>query len=278
MEQKSFTLIELLVVIAIIGVISSVVLVNLIGTREKATTAKGLQFSQSVNNALGAYAVGVWSFDKIEGNTALDLSGLNNHCTIPASPYNPVPVEGIMRQALSFDGADDYIDCGNNESLKVEKGSFSVEAWFNIKSIKCGNEIVDKASNINCGSFIYGGWTLALNSGKVAFIISDSVHSQYALIIESKARYNQWVHAVGVRDADKNKIYLYVNGTLVGSANSPLVTEIRSDLSLRIGGHTLAWRTGGIIDEVRIYKEVLTAGEIKKHYTEGLEKHKLVKK
>ena len=30
----------------------------------------------------------------------------------------------------------------------------------------------------------------------------------------------------------------------------------------------------GIIDEVRIYSEALTAGEIQKHYAEGLERYK----
>jgi len=40
MKRKSFTLIELLVVIAIIGLLSSIVLVSLSGTRQKAKIAK----------------------------------------------------------------------------------------------------------------------------------------------------------------------------------------------------------------------------------------------
>jgi|GEM_PF-6724185 len=42
---------------AIIGVIDSVVLVNLGGTREKAIFTRGQYFSQKINNTLGTYAI-----------------------------------------------------------------------------------------------------------------------------------------------------------------------------------------------------------------------------
>ncbi|MDO8436136.1 MAG: type II secretion system protein, partial [bacterium] len=58
-KKKAFTLIELLVVIAIIGLLASIILVSLKGTREKARIAKSLDFSQRINHALGAYAVGI---------------------------------------------------------------------------------------------------------------------------------------------------------------------------------------------------------------------------
>lgn len=79
-QQKSFTLIELLVVIAIIGLLSSIVLVNigLPGQRQKARIAKTLEFSSSIQNALGSEAVGIWTFD----NNAFDTSGYGNNGTI----------------------------------------------------------------------------------------------------------------------------------------------------------------------------------------------------
>ena len=53
--QKGFTLIELLMVIAIIGILSSIVLVNLNGARTKAQDAVRKQELQSVATAVEAY-------------------------------------------------------------------------------------------------------------------------------------------------------------------------------------------------------------------------------
>jgi len=54
-QQKSFTLIELLVVIAIIGLLSSIVLVNMQGVRAKARDAKRIQDMRQIVTALQLY-------------------------------------------------------------------------------------------------------------------------------------------------------------------------------------------------------------------------------
>ena len=81
-QEKSFTLIELLVVIAIIGVLTSIVLVSTQGLQGKARITKTLEFSQSLNNALGAYAVGWWTFDGGAGPRVQDTPGYGNNGTL----------------------------------------------------------------------------------------------------------------------------------------------------------------------------------------------------
>lgn len=54
--KKSFTLIELMVVIAIIGLLSSIVLVNLSGAQEKAKVAKTVETVRQIRMALELYA------------------------------------------------------------------------------------------------------------------------------------------------------------------------------------------------------------------------------
>lgn len=56
-NKKAFTLIELLIVIAIIGILSSIVLVNLNSARVKARDAARLSSIKSIQNALDAYFV-----------------------------------------------------------------------------------------------------------------------------------------------------------------------------------------------------------------------------
>ncbi len=56
MKQKSFTIIELLVVIAVIGLLSSIVLVSMKGTRDKAKIAKTQADLNAFTKAILMYA------------------------------------------------------------------------------------------------------------------------------------------------------------------------------------------------------------------------------
>src|SRR4030042_4344108 len=129
-NQKSFTLIELLVVIAIIGILSGIILVSLGQAREKAVTARALSFSTSLRSALGDAIVGWWSFDEGSGSIARDYWS-HNDCALNGPPDW---TDGIIRGALNFDGADDYLDCGNNNELINLNSELTYEAWVNFNA------------------------------------------------------------------------------------------------------------------------------------------------
>ena len=71
--------------------------------------------------------VGYWKFDEIKGGIAKDSSGNGNDGTI----YGAEAIAGKTGQVLSFDGVNDYVDCGNNGSLKITD-AITVEAWVKI--------------------------------------------------------------------------------------------------------------------------------------------------
>ncbi len=248
-RNESFTLIELLVVIAIIGLISSIVLVNLKGTRGKARIAKALDLSSTIRHTLGAYAVGIWRFEEI-GDIALDSSGYGNHGTIHGATYE----DGIFGSALRFDGVDDYVDCGNDASLDITD-AITIEMWIKVAS-----------QDQSWESFIYkGGDRLETGVSGAKGIWANGLY------VTNVWEYNQWFHLAYVSTiAPETK--LYINGEQKGNTWTGTRLPLGAGI-LKIG--TCESETfNGTIDEVYIYDQALSSTEIRKHYAEGLEKHK----
>jgi len=268
--RKSFTLIELLVVIAIIGLLSSVILVNLSGPRQRAKITKSLEFSQSVQHAIGSEAVGVWNFDDC---SAKDLSGYGNNGTINGAtcvddtPYKVVG-SGQGKNALSFDGGDDYVDAGNGASLQIGTGNFSVSFWVNTTQTGINRDIIAKQLQIPP----YVGWLIRLNSaantGKISFRYSVVGTLNQEIRSNTIINDGKWHHVLC--KFDTNTTYIYIDGKF---ENSGIVTtgSLDSAYSLKFG-YGLDY-FNGLIDEVRIYATALTIGEIQDLYLAGLEKY-----
>lgn len=265
--DRSFTLIELLVVIAIIGLLSSVVLVSMQGVRERASIAKGRQFSQSIQNVIGVYTEGAWSFETIEaGNQVLDGSGNNNHGTV----YGATLALGLEKlgNALSFDGSS-YVDIGD---IDLPDNS-TITAWINSASLSGQSSdyytIIDKHN----GS-VAANWRFYLRGdGSVAFEIyhlgQNPVARCWGIIKTDK-----WYQVVGVRDTAKDDIRLYVNGVLCSSVPDTTTQSILNNQNANIGRFSDGWGYfNGLIDEVRIYSRALSIAEIQRQYASGLEKH-----
>ncbi|MCH8741479.1 LamG domain-containing protein [Patescibacteria group bacterium] len=261
--QRAFTLIELLVVIGIIGVLGGIVLVALGAARDRAIIARAQMFSNSLKGGLDDAIIGWWSFDDC---TARDPWG-NNDGTIAGA----ICVQGILRNALSFDGVDDHVlttmdyDFGGSTQL-------TVEVW-----IRPGKDYRDEPNDwfyfTNKGfdqpfEFGYQGW-----GDSVAFKPYNAATDFQ--VGETGGTYldqDRWYHYVGV--VNGNFIGLYKNGKLVDSRNDFTGTLRAGTAVVVIGGTETVRFFSGFIDEVVIYSRGFTVFEIQKHYAEGLEKRK----
>lgn len=279
MKQKAFTLIELLVVIAIIGVIASIVLVNLRGAREKAELAKALQFHQSINHSLGAYAVGVWSFDdSIADGSAADISGYNNHCYIVGSPVEEP--EGIFRKAIRFDSnTSGYLDCKKRGSLEMGTSDWTITAWVKTDVTTEHRSIVRKGAG---ATNVEGYWfTYYANDDDLRFFIGNGITRLNATSNSNlNINDNTW-HFVAVSAIRSSNANFYLDGKDVGSFDISSFDgqDITHSIELTISDHVNAsYRWDGLIDEVRIYREALIAGEIQKQYAEGVKRYRLAEK
>jgi prepilin-type N-terminal cleavage/methylation domain-containing protein len=267
---RGFTVIELLVVIAVIGVLASIVLVSLSGTRDRASVAKTLLYSNQIYHSLGADIAGNWNFDEGSGTTALDSSGYNNHGTINggATYTTDTPQkaagQGAGKYALSFDGTNDYVATG----LTIDTSqNATIEGWAFVTTKSIDQSLIGNGSyNDNFNFGIEGNnhyfWSWA-NAGKYS-VIADAISL------------NAWYHWALV--ANNGTAYYYVNGSVVDTLTYG--GGAKTGQSIFIGARRYQsspyqavqfWH--GKIDEVRIYSRALTTFEIQRHYAEGIERH-----
>jgi len=256
-------LIELLVVIAVIGLLASVVIVNLTGTRSKARIARSLQFSQSVHNALGSEAVGVWNFDEGSGTIANDSSGYGNNGTVSGANYTTDTPSG-QGYSLSFDGVDDYVDCGNHASLNITD-AITISFWMNLANTDTFQTIVDKNWSNGYAVLIQKdrrilGYYLG-GGGPNYYTVSTSVGS---------FNWNEWVHVAYIFTINTAKIY--INNIEKASKVPEGNIVLNPTINLRIG-RTLGnyYPANGLIDEVRIYERALETAQIETLYYASLD-------
>jgi hypothetical protein len=180
-----------------------------------------------------------WKLD----NNAQDSSGNGNNGTLNGGPTY---VTGKLGGALSLDGIDDYVDCGNAASLNITD-TITVAAWVKTSDTENGqhNEYIAKGDQ---------SYALKHNAGNyIEFFIYDA-GNWHAVQTPglTMAFNNAWHHLAGTYDGTQIKLFL--DGKLVASRlyKGGIAT---STYNLNIGRN--AEYTDrlyyGLIDDVRIY-------------------------
>ncbi len=193
----------------------------------------------------------------LDGNMQ-DSSGSGYHGT----DVNSVSWDtGLFGQALELSG-NDCVDLGQQDAWNPT-GSLSVSLWAKINN---WTEDWGCVMISNRGEGAYG-WQIRRYSttDKLCFttrgIGTDDLPSRITIVED------EWIHIVGVFDAEANQKRLYVNGSLDINAATTM-TIGASTHNACIGARASEDNTyqesffDGWIDEVRIYDDALTADEV----------------
>ncbi|MEZ5902400.1 MAG: LamG-like jellyroll fold domain-containing protein [Alphaproteobacteria bacterium] len=214
--------------------------------------------------------VGWWKLDETSGTTAADSSGNGNNGTMQnGQDATNDSAAGIINNALDFDGVNDGVFIGSPAAVdEVFNDGGTIAAWVYYDSFPVsGHRIMDKA-----GSF---GWHLAAGGGTIGFgrrfTGVDGDWSSSSAVINL----GTWHHvALTYNDnATTNDPIMYVDGVSVGvtEVNTPTGSaNVDTSDNLIIGNRTgYARPFDGRIDDVRLYKRILSAAEIQELYDTG---------
>ena len=261
--NKSFTLIEILVVIVVIGIISSFIIIGLSSVSDKAKIAKSQAFINSVDNSLLLSRVSNW---KLDGN-ANDSWGVNNG-TLVGPTHLPVLKTGsdcVSGSCYSFDGTEDYIDCGTGSNLNI-LGELTISAWA--KTIGSYDPLAGNWYYDNAGD--KQGYRLDVDTTGYARITTLASLVTSLEIVND----NKWHYLVGVYNPS-TFLKIYVDGKLSNTVTSGIPSSLNASThGFHIGYYYSNGNSyfAGSIDDVHVYSAIVPALQIKEKYYSGLTK------
>lgn len=268
-QELGLTLIEMMMVVVIIGTLSGLIIVNNLDAVNRASITKVKAFATGIPVTLAGNYVASWRFDQISGSAApytiLDSYGANtgtlgDGTCAPGSGACPTQLSEsscVFGQCLSFDGVDDYVNCGHDTILNFSAaGAMTIGAWVKATNGTGGHRIVSKEGT-------NAGYTLTWEDNRLYFYNPNGWGAKWANTI---LKINQWYYIVVVYN--NQTIQYYINGIADGSGTAgTFVDDSTSDVVIGV------WTTqtfNGAIDDVAIYNDALVISKIKQNYLVGL--------
>lgn len=197
-----------------------------------------------------------WVDSTVNSTLAIDSSSNENHGTI----YGATWTTGVFDDALEFDGVDDYVSVLDTDSLDCSS-AITIEAWIYVKNYP---------SSID-GSILSKRWAyyfVIIPDGKIrAYTYGTTPQTWFSS--NTSVPLNEWTHVAFTYDGEKIKIY--INGELDSSSPRTGYITITEEwaaigrVGIKGGAEIICCGPRafeGIIDEVRIWDQALTAEEV----------------
>jgi len=207
------------------------------------------------------------------GTTWTDLSGNGNHGTLENAPTFSSDNGG----SIAFDGSNDYVDLGNDASLRPAiADGFTVSCW-----IKSSSDItlINIFSNDGAENNYYGVWVTIGGSSKMTHATGDgggpASYSRSTHVASTLLSTNTWYHFTYLFDGENQANWdAYLNGSIESTGTT---SGTGGNMSYT-GGEAYIGRRYGDYGEFtmgsfQFYDRLLSADEITQNYNAQKERY-----
>lgn len=209
--------------------------------------------------------VAYWKFDETSGTNILDSSVNSNNGLLTNGGSH---VTGKYGNGLELNGSNQFVMLGNKVGPDLNGAqAISISVWYNLYSSTNGWGNFIFSTRLNPG--VEGAQIYTYDQVLYIQVRSSSSESYYSRWLPFTATNNEWHHLVGVYDFVNSNILIYFDKILTvsndytfsntfytyGSPIEPDTIGVDSTFSPVCYFH-------GILDELRIYKKVLTQTEV----------------
>jgi hypothetical protein len=213
----------------------------------------GIQLNHS--HPMAKDLVGCWIFNEGNGERVWDLSGYANHGTMQNMEATTDWVAGTKGWALNFDGSNESIQCGTQDSLDITGNALTIFAELNTTNISTQQIIFFK------GEFQAGGYYSQLFNSNLRLTTNQSGVGQETVSSANPFSADTWVTVVMTRNGSSARIFVDGIETGYDSQASHLNPDSSSDVA-KIGEYNTNLYFSGKISHVMIWKRAMTEGEI----------------
>lgn len=174
---------------------------------------------------------------------------------------------GLVGQAFSFDGVDDYVAAPDSPAWDFGSNDFTIELWAKLDQIRNAMFIHQQSG---AGP---GGWEFYFQTFGASHQLIFNSQNGFAISRSWSPQLNTWHHLAVTKMSGVYK--LYVDGVQLGAEQADARSLPDVTGSVRIG----SWAGGadssgryemdGLIDELAVYKRALSVSEIQAIFEAG---------
>lgn len=206
--------------------------------------------------------------------TITDSGPGGNNCTFASGDgATNKSAAGVLNEAIDFDGTDDVVECGSPATLD-DIGTFSLGAWVYPEGYGPSGWGMIASKGIGSPG-VTEGWRLGFDGSgnRRIFFVVDYTTTDLTVRANPTIPLNEWVHVLITWDGSTTatNAKLYINGVEANYTTQTNASGTRvSDASRNFGigtGPTADLEWNGSIDEVVLFKRVLSASEVTELYT-----------